>query len=171
MKRQDSKLRQLYWKFLKRYRPIRYLQRRSEETWKLFDADVAAAKTDDERQQVESLRAFECAEYDDEIRRLESQHWIRRGDEVHLSVYDIPKEGEHEEHWDTGPYGTRYLSERILRVFKKRVEDAEYERDKRKREGREIWIKYFTAAVAALAALASMVNVYLTVMGRGPTKP
>jgi hypothetical protein len=54
--------------------------------------------------------------------------------------------------------------------LKKQVEDAEYERDRRKRENREICIKYFTAVVAFLAALASIANLILTAYKSTPGK-
>jgi hypothetical protein len=164
-----STIRNVYWKLVKRYRPITYLRHRSDETWHLFDADLANAKSREETNQVEGLRKFECAEYDDEIRSLESHQWMVRAKRVHLGVYDIPL-AEHEQHWDTGVYGTGYLSDRVFRVLKKQVEDAEYERDRRKRESREIRIKYFTAVVAFLAALASIANLIVTAYKSTPGK-
>jgi hypothetical protein len=143
-------------------KPIAYLRHRADETWKLYEADVANAQTNDERSKQESMRLFECSEYTDEIRRIESLAWIARAEIVHLSVYDIPSANEHEEHWETGPHGTRYLSDRVLRTLQKQVEDAEYERDRRRREGREIWIKYVTGGAAVLAAAASIANLILT---------
>ena len=42
------------------------------------------------------------------------------------------------------------------------MEDAEYEKARRRREGRELWVKYFTAIAAAVAALASLANLYFS---------
>jgi hypothetical protein len=155
-------VRDLYWKVVKHYRPIKYLQHRSKVTWHLFDADIANAKGQRDRNQIESQRHFECAEFDDEVLHIESQEWLARAGSVHISVYDIPLAGEHEGHWATGPYGDRYLSDKVFRLLKKQVEDAEYERDRRKREQREVRIKYFTATAALLAALASIANLLLS---------
>jgi hypothetical protein len=154
--------REAYWGLVKRIKPIAYLQHRADETWKLYESDVANARTEEARRQSEGLRAFERSEYEDEIRHIESQQWLARAERAHLSVYDIPLAHEHEEHWDMGPHGARYLSDRVFRTLKKQVEDAEYDRSRRRREGREMWVKYFTAGAAALAALASLLNLYLT---------
>jgi hypothetical protein len=153
-------IRRSYWSLVKRIRPVAYLQHMAEHIWKLYDSDVANAQSDDARRQSEGLRAFECSEYEDEIRRIESLAWIARAEKVHLSVYDIPLANEHEEHWEYGSHGTQYLSDRVFRTLRKQVEDAEYERGHRKREGREMWVKYFTAGAAALAALAFLLNLY-----------
>lgn len=157
-----KRVRNVYWLFVKRIRPVAYLQHKAAETWDLYESDVANAKTSEERRQQEGLRDFECSEFTDEIRRIESLAWIARAENVHLSVHDIPLANEHEEHWEIGPHGTRYLSDRVFRTLKKQVEDAEYERDRRWREGREIWIKYLTAGAALLAAAASIANLILT---------
>jgi len=154
-------LKESYWRMVKRYRPIKFLQHRSEVVRHLFDADIASAKPRD-KDQLLAQREFECAEFDDEIRHIESQQWLSRAERVHINVYDISLVTEHEQHWSTGAYGDRYLSDRVLRVLKKLVEDSEYERDKRLRERREIRIKYFTAVVAFLAAMASIVNLLIT---------
>lgn len=93
---------------------------------------------------------------------IETTECIRRGDRVHVSVTDIPLPTEAKSHWQTAYHGETYLEYETLRRLKKLVEDAEYERARRKREGRELWVKYFTAGAAALAALASLANLYLT---------
>ncbi len=157
-----AKVNKAYWSLVRRTKPVAYLRHRADEIWKLFDDDVANARTNAERSQQEAMRQFECSEYTDEIRRIESLAWIARAETVHLSVYDIPLANEHEEHWETGPHSTRYLSDRAFRTLQKQVEDAEYERDRRRREGREIWIKYVTGGAAVLAAAASIANLILT---------
>ncbi len=66
-------------------------------------------------------------------------------------------------HWQSGYFNERLLDSNTLRKLKKMVEDAEYERSRRKREGREILIKWFTAIAAtigALGGLATLVNLY-----------
>jgi len=146
---------------MERYRPIPYLRHKEVEVWNLYEFEIVNAKSVEERQRAEGMRRFECSEYSDQVRSLESHQWMRRAEKVHLSVYDIPLI-EHEELWETGPHGTGYLSDRVLRSLQKQVEDAEYERDRRGREGREIWIKYVTGGAALLAAAASIANLILT---------
>jgi hypothetical protein len=155
-------LRNTYWRLMKKIRPVAYLRHKSDETWDLFESDIENAGTNEERRQQESMRDFECSEYLDEIRHIESQKWIARAENVHLSVYDIALLNDHEKHWDTGPHGSRYLADRVFRTLKKQVEDAEYERNRRKRESRELWIKYITAGAALLAAAASITNLIVT---------
>src|ERR1039458_8311991 len=101
-----------YWHSMKRYRPIPYLRHKEVEVWNLYEPEIANAKSVEERQRAEGMRKFECSEYSDQVRSLESHQWMRRAEKVHLSVYDIPLI-EHEEHWETGPHGTGYLSDRV----------------------------------------------------------
>ena len=104
----------------------------------------------------------------DELAALETEHWQKRGVKVHVFVQDIPlPEGEKTRYRD-GNYG-QYLIWEVLRQFRKSVEDAEYERNKRKREWHELRVKWFTAIVAAIAAIAGLVNLYLTYKSRTPT--
>jgi hypothetical protein len=149
-----------YWRLIKRYRPIQFFLHKELEVWKLYEPDIASAKNDEERRQAESMRRFECSEYIDSIRSLESHQWMIRAEKVHLSVYDIPLI-EHEEHWATGPHGDAYLSDRVFRTLKKQVEAAEYERNHRKRERWEILLKYVTAGAAIVGALAALLNLYI----------
>jgi hypothetical protein len=100
----------------------------------------------------------------EEIQAIETRQWVKRGYRVHLDVNDIPVCEDQGPHWIDGSAG-RFVAWDTLRKFKKMVEDAEYERNRRKREGREIWIKWFTAgfaAVGALGGLATLINLYLT---------
>lgn len=150
-----------FWRLMKKYRPIRYLRHKELEVWRLYEPEVANAKSREERQQAEGLRRFECSEFSDQVLSLESHQWMKRAGKVHLSVYDIPLI-EHEEHWDTGPHGDAFLSDRIFRTLKKQVEAAEYERDHRKRERWEIVVKYGTAGAAFVGALAALLNLYIT---------
>jgi hypothetical protein len=96
----------------------------------------------------------------EEALSIETYQWEKRGVKVNLVMRDVPLP-KGEKLYSDSMYGEIPTWE-TLRHFKKMVEDAEYERDKRKREGREIGVKYFTAVAATLAALASLANLYLS---------
>ncbi len=96
---------------------------------------------------------------------IETQHWLKRADRVHVGVADIPTV-DNESQWMQTYDGLSCLKWEPLRRLKRLVEDAEYERTRRKHEGREFLLKWFTAVFAALAALASIWNVYLTTRKR-----
>lgn len=96
----------------------------------------------------------------EELLCIETAEWTRRGSKVNVGVTDIPLPEGKKTHWVTAFDGAGYVPWDTLRKFKKTVEDAEYERGRRRREGRELWVKYFTAGAAALAALASLLNLY-----------
>src|ERR1051325_1408285 len=131
----------LYWNIMKRVNRLAYLH---------YVVDNAEDLCD-------------CIEDAEEILCRETDIWTKRGYRVHASIGDIPLPEGRKAHWEDGSWGWgRYVDWDTLRKFKKIVEDAEYERSKRKWEGREIWIKWFTATVAAVAALASLLNLYLS---------
>ena len=82
---------------------------------------------------------------------LQTQKWLKRGRKVNVWFQDILlPEGENT-HWKSGMFGGNYVPWGILRRYQKLVEDAEYERAKRRREGKEILIKYLTMGAALLA--------------------
>jgi hypothetical protein len=91
---------------------------------------------------------------------LETQHWTRRAERAHVSDSDITLPEGSEGHWQRTYDGFSYLPYEPLRKLKKLVEDAEYEQKPRTREGRELWVKYFTAFAAALAAIASLATYF-----------
>lgn len=92
---------------------------------------------------------------------FETRHWQRRAEKVHVSVSDIPLE-DGKSHWETGYDRLSYIRWSPLRKLKKLVIDAEYEKTRRKREGRELWVKYVTVVAAVLGAIASLVNLLIT---------
>jgi hypothetical protein len=103
-------------------------------------------------------------ETSEQILAIESETWTKRGYKVHVSVTEIPLPNGETSYWVDGNSG-RHLNWDVLRQLKKRIEDAEYGRSRRKREGREIWIKWFTAIAATIGAigeLATLLNLYLT---------
>jgi hypothetical protein len=101
----------------------------------------------------ESIEALLC---------IETGEWTRRGERVNVWITDLPLPEGKTSHWETAADRREYLPWDTLRKFKKIVEDGEYERNRRKREGRELWVKYFTAGAAAIAALAALLNLYFT---------
>src|SRR5580704_4907730 len=103
---------------------------------------------------------FDIETYE-EILTIETRIWVKRGRKVHVAVNDIIDPGQNlHEIWLQSPTGT-YVEYETLRKFKKLVEDAEYERSKRQREGRESWIRWITAGAAIIAALGTLLSLYL----------
>jgi hypothetical protein len=100
---------------------------------------------------------FEYEQEMDELLATETSRWVKRAFNVHVSVSDIPlKQGE-ASHWKDSHTGFgKHFNFETLRKFKKLVEDAEYERKRRNREGRELLIKWFTAVAAAIGALTGL---------------
>lgn len=92
---------------------------------------------------------------------FETRYWLKRAYKVHVSVQDVPL-GDLDSHWDTAYDGERYIQYNSLRKLKKLIEDAEYENKKRSREGSEIFIKYFTALAALVAALTAIANLIIS---------
>jgi hypothetical protein len=97
----------------------------------------------------------------EELLSLETEEWNQRGAKVNVRVSDIPLPEGEQTHWKGSGQGRPYIPWDTLCKFRKLVEDAEYEKARRRREGRELWVKYFTAIVAAVAAAASVANLYL----------
>ena len=138
----------------------RKLEHQRNQVWDTYEKDIKAAKTNDDKQMLESGQHHECEEFDDELLSMDSMEIGRRASRCHLSLYDFPLlEGE-TSHWETGSYGARYIHPKTLREFTKAVEAAEYERAKRSVELKDFWLKIFTAVFAAAAALASIINLF-----------
>ena len=98
-------------------------------------------------------------DWESQILLLASQtkRWVKRGRKI--NVYpnaDLPLPEGKRTHFEYD-LGCEHLSWRALRQFRKMVEDAEYERDKRKREKNEMWVKWVTMAAAIIAALGSII--------------
>jgi len=85
---------------------------------------------------------------------------MKRADRVHVTTAEIPLPENSESHWQTAYDGDRFLPYHTLAKFKRAVEAAEYERSKRRRERNELWVKYFTALAATVAALASVYTAF-----------
>jgi hypothetical protein len=56
MKRLGKSIQGLYWRLMKRYRPIKYFEHQQDLIWQAYEADIAKAKDADERRAFESLR-------------------------------------------------------------------------------------------------------------------
>ena len=89
----------------------------------------------------------------DEFMVLETEHWLERGRKVHVSVVDVPLEGE-ESYWKEGLSGS-YIQWQYLHKLKPKIEEAEYIRKKRRYDFGEHWLKWLTAIGAIIAAIAS----------------
>ena len=140
----------------------RKLEQQRKQVWDTYERQIEAATTSDEKQMLAAGQHHECDEFDDEILSMDSIEVGRRASQCHLSLHDFPiLEGE-TSHWTTGNYGARYIHPKTLREFTKAVETAEHERAKRKFELRDFWLKIFTAIFAAAAAVASIINLFVS---------
>lgn len=101
----------------------------------------------------------------DELEVLDTAHWTKRGRAVHLDISDVSLPDGTTSHWRQGMCGLQARSE-SLRKFKIMVENAEYERKRRNREGREVLIKYWTAGTSSLAAIGALVTCYVAFLGK-----
>jgi hypothetical protein len=87
---------------------------------------------------------------------IESDEYMKRARHVHVSIYDLPLPENSGTYWKQAYDGLHYLEYYTLTKFKRLVEDAEYERNKRRREGKEHWIKWITVIASTIAAIASL---------------
>ena len=140
----------------------RTLEHQRKQVWDAYDKNIKAAKTSDDRQMLEVGQHDECRQFDDEISSIDSTEICRRARLCHLSLNDFPLPPEETSHWVTGNYGARYIDPKTLREFTKVVETAEYERAKRNVELKDFWLKTFTVIFAAVAAVASIINLFMS---------
>jgi hypothetical protein len=96
---------------------------------------------------------YECR---DELACLETNEYMKRARRVHVTLAEFPLPEGATSIWHTAYNGQRYIIYPVLAKYKQAVEAAEYERAKRRREGKELWIKWFTAVVSTIAAIASV---------------
>jgi len=104
--------------------------------------------------------AEDWSEYFEEVEEVlttETAIWTKRASKVNVSVVEVPLKQGQTSHWKQGDYGGgRYIDWDALRRLKILVEDREYELKRRKREGGELWVKWFTAIMAAIGALTGL---------------
>lgn len=148
-----------YWRVLERWWPKRYFNLMIGFICKAYEADLKKAEDEDERRDILGQRDFECSEYEGKLQSIRFFEMRARGEQVYVSLDDVPLVEGQKSHWEMGQHGTYYVCPKSFRALAKLVETAEYERDKHKRERREIWIKYFTAIAAAIGAIASVYTV------------
>ena len=144
---------------LKVWKERRKFQRTLEWLDDQFDKELSGVQDYEEQQAIEHRRQFECSEYDDKIQRIDSLELTSRARNCHIDVSDIgpPSEGE-PSHWTQGNHGTWFLHPRSFRALAKAVEEAEYQRAKRKLELKDFWWKLITAIAAIVGAGAGIWN-------------
>ena len=121
-----------YWQSIRRINVRAYLRH-----------EVDTTHEDDQWQPEQDLACYETREYQKRARR------------VHVTINDAMQPDQNDP-WLWSYDGDQFLERNTLARFKKLVETAEYERKKRRREGNELWIKWFTAGAATVAAIASL---------------
>ncbi len=101
--------------------------------------------------------SVDCEQEMEEILVIESEMWRKRANKVHVSSCDIPlPEGKQLWHACRYQQYETYLNGDTLRKLKRLVEDAEYERAKRKRDKHESWVKWVTALAAIVGAVTGV---------------
>ena len=118
----------------------------------LYQREIDASSDVGERERLEAVQRYECSAFDDEIARLESLELLARGGKFYINVDDIALPEGETNHWEMGEHGTWFIRPQSRRALGKKVSDAEYEDRKRKRERLEVWIKFYTAVAATIAA-------------------
>lgn len=142
-------------------RKRRDLVDRQRRAWDESEKEVLAAKDPAERQFYEQQQQEDSFQFAEEILNLDSHEILRRGLVCHISLTDFQLPDGATSHWETGNYGARYINPKTLREFTKTVEAAEYERAKRRNELNDFRLKVVTAIFAALAAIASILNLFM----------
>lgn len=99
-----TKLR--FFNFLQRFFPIWSLKRQSNIVSRAFEADIRQAQTSEERQELEYGRYFELSEYDEAIQAIHSKRLTAEARQLFVYIPDLQ--------WETGQWGSRYLSEESL---------------------------------------------------------
>jgi len=90
--------------YLDRIFPIRALKWKSKVIYRAFDAELAKAKIDGNRDDLESLeqqRHWEISEYEDKILAIRSRKLTADANDLYVYIPDLQ--------WETGNYGDRYL--------------------------------------------------------------
>ena len=113
------------------------------------------------RHAVECDTRGDFPEMQEDLLCIDTAKWVRRADRVHISPGEIPLPEGCESHWVTAYDGDTFLRPGTLCRLQKMVEDREHEMKRRSREGHELGIKWFTAVAAAVAAAASLWNVFV----------
>ena len=142
----------------KRSRTRRALQKKLNHVFDVFEAELAAADTWEKQQYIEQQRQFECREFADEINRLDSLALLDRGRRCHVLLPDIVPPVDAPNHWIQGEHGVWHLHPKVFADLSKAVEEAEHQRVKRVIDRGDFAIKAYTALVATIAAIGSIVT-------------
>lgn len=143
---------------LRLWKRRRELQRNSDHIYHTLESDVIEADTQEKRRDVESLRQFFCAQFDEEILGLDSRALVARAKRLHIEVSDLGLPQGHDDHWILGVHGAWFLHPKSLEALSRMVEEAEYQRPERKIAVRDFWWKAVVAIAAVVAAIASLLN-------------
>ena len=124
-----------------------------------FDKDFSAAVGYEAQRAIDDQRRFECSEYEDQVQRIDSITLVTRARLCHIDISDVPDPPDRlTGHWTQGNHGTWFINPKSFRVFAKMVEEAEYQRAKRKLDLKDFWWKLITAVAAIAGAGAGIWN-------------
>jgi len=130
---------------LQRYFPIWALKRQSSMVSRVFEADLRTVKTSEERQRLEYERYFELSEYDEAIQAIHSKRLTAEARELFVYFPDL--------HWETGQWGSRYLSEESLSRLHHAVKAQ-------KDSIRDYRIRFVAALTGVIGALIGLLAVW-----------
>jgi hypothetical protein len=142
----------------KRRKARRELQKKLNYIFDVFEADLATADTWEKQQSIEQQREYECSEFADEINRIDSLALLDRGRRCHVLLLDILPPVDAPNHWIQGEHGTWHLHPKSFHELSKAVEEAENQRVKRVIDRGDFAIKAYTALVATIAAIGTIVT-------------
>lgn len=151
----------------KRRWPEWCLQREIDELSREFDTEIASATNPEDRRNLVDELYSRRSPLDDQLEQVRSRKLVRRADRVLVGLDEIPLPQGETAHWTEGSWNTSFLTPKSFRALLRRVEDAEYERAKRKREEREAKVKLYTAVAATIAAIAGLLNLVLRIKVSG----
>ena len=138
----------------------RDLQKKSDNVYQFLESDILKADTHEKRRDIEALRQFLCAQFDEEIMAMESRELVARARRCHIDVSDIGSKPENEDHWVHGVHGAWFLQPKSFMALSEMVEEAEHQFVKARVVANDFWWKFVTAIAAITAAVAAILNLF-----------
>jgi hypothetical protein len=131
--------------------PAWAIERQARIIERAFDSELAKAKSEEERQEVNQRRRFEASEYWDELAQFRSRRLISQTRKLYVPLENLV--------WETGDFGHRYLEdESEARIYRALREEKQKLCDFR--------IKMLVALTGLIGTLIGLVSLF----GRGRRK-
>jgi uncharacterized protein YciW len=130
---------------LQRFLPIWALRKQSSIVSRAFEADLAKAKTSEERERLEYEQYFELSEYDETIQTIHTKRLLADARQLFIHVADLK--------WETGRWGSRYLDEESLSKLHQAVKAQ-------KDVSRDYRIRFISALTGIIGALIGLLAIW-----------